>query len=340
MKKRMMRKASFLMHLLLQYSAATVPSQWTPISMGDGTDPNITLCKINYDMYWRDPQRLSKFHQLQAVSNCSGNAVWTAPLSRLKTRMGGQYMPLQPTGFVFHESRCGSTVVANMLASDPRHLVFSEGTLPDLIAAKGESHVALLRDVMLLMCQSTFHTKCIFKFQSLNIVRIQLFLKAFPQTRWAFVFRDPVQVMMSQVMHKRSPCRRHQMRASPGHTMVLGKTPHNATSEEFCAAHLALLCMCALHAYGRGNSGGILLHYSGIQEKVVTVLLDHFKITVDATVAARMLQVSQSYSKSLTTNEVFRDDSERKVKNAYPAVVQAAQTYMYPIYFEMLAHAV
>ena len=29
----------------------------------------------------------------------------------------------KPTGFVFHESRCGSTLVANMLASDQNNLV-------------------------------------------------------------------------------------------------------------------------------------------------------------------------------------------------------------------------
>ncbi len=36
---------------------------------------------------------------------------------------------LQPTGFVFHEARVGSTLVANMLASDPRNLVYASALL-------------------------------------------------------------------------------------------------------------------------------------------------------------------------------------------------------------------
>lgn len=31
---------------------------------------------------------------------------------------------IPPTAFIFHESRVGSTLVANMFASDPRSLVF------------------------------------------------------------------------------------------------------------------------------------------------------------------------------------------------------------------------
>ena len=33
---------------------------------------------------------------------------------------------LYPSGFVFHESRVGSTLVANILGSDPMNMIFSE----------------------------------------------------------------------------------------------------------------------------------------------------------------------------------------------------------------------
>ena len=38
--------------------------------------------------------------------------------------------PIEPTGFIFHESRVGSTLVANMLASIPANLVYSEPHVP------------------------------------------------------------------------------------------------------------------------------------------------------------------------------------------------------------------
>ena len=41
---------------------------------------------------------------------------------------------LRPSGFVFHESRCGSTLVANMLTRyDSGNLVYSESTPPSKI---------------------------------------------------------------------------------------------------------------------------------------------------------------------------------------------------------------
>ena len=65
---------------------------------------------------------------------------------------------MEPTGFVFHESRCGSTLVANSLASyNPEtNRVYSESN-PPITAAKAfneqyeESSLQLLRDVIYLM---------------------------------------------------------------------------------------------------------------------------------------------------------------------------------------------
>lgn len=32
-----------------------VPSHWTPVNVGGGRDPTVTLCKLDYDTYWRHP---------------------------------------------------------------------------------------------------------------------------------------------------------------------------------------------------------------------------------------------------------------------------------------------
>lgn len=37
---------------------------------------------------------------------------------------------LEPTGFVFHMSRCGSTLTANLIGSSPYNLVYSESKPP------------------------------------------------------------------------------------------------------------------------------------------------------------------------------------------------------------------
>lgn len=55
------------------------------------------------------------------------------------------------TGLVFHETRCGSTLVADMLGSQPHHLTFSESSPPAEVAARGDPD--MLRTVMRLMCR-------------------------------------------------------------------------------------------------------------------------------------------------------------------------------------------
>src|SRR4051812_22673696 len=41
------------------------------------------------------------------------------------------YPGVPPTGFIFHVSRCGSTLVSQMLASLPRNIVISEASIID-----------------------------------------------------------------------------------------------------------------------------------------------------------------------------------------------------------------
>ena len=55
--------------------------------------------------------------------------------------------PLKPSAFIFHESRVGSTLAANLLAAVPSHLVYSEGMrLPESRKASRAALREALRD--------------------------------------------------------------------------------------------------------------------------------------------------------------------------------------------------
>ena len=64
-----------------------VPSHWTPITVGGGSDPMVTLCKLDYDSYWRNPSKLPMFKDLVGASGCSGRNTKNARLSVLKAEM-------------------------------------------------------------------------------------------------------------------------------------------------------------------------------------------------------------------------------------------------------------
>ena len=149
---------------------------WTPVSISGVTsaDPTIILCKLDFDEYSKNPHLYAMFKDLVAKSRCTGSNSRSEKLSVLKKEMAentNERKYLEPSGFVFHESRVGSTLVANMLASDPFSMVFSESAPPSsVMLANGlsrERKVALLRDVVHLMGQTTMHRHMFFKFQSI-----------------------------------------------------------------------------------------------------------------------------------------------------------------------------
>jgi len=187
---------------------------WTPISISTARSINelettVHLCRLNFKLYSANPHLYPMFRDLVALSDCHGdNAKSTSAKKLLKQLMkengdSDGLRHIEPTGFVFHESRVGSTLVANLLGSDPFSMVFSESdpaasALLHCPSCSEEENIQLFRDVITLMGVSPFHKRMFFKFQSITTTKIQIALKAFPNTPWAFVFRQPVQVIIEQ----------------------------------------------------------------------------------------------------------------------------------------------
>ena len=110
-------------------SLTEIPDGFVPISTGtcNGMGTLVTLCKIDFSKHHRAPFKFPMFRDLVAASSCRGSNVITLTLGELASLLPHT---LDPAGFVFHESRVGSTLVANLLASDPSNLVYSEAAPP------------------------------------------------------------------------------------------------------------------------------------------------------------------------------------------------------------------
>ena len=110
------------------------------------------------------------------VQTCGGHQ--QERLSKLEEDMKADSaagLVIPPTGFVFHESRCGSTLVANLLGSDPSALTFVESQPPaDILSSRQPDAVKIrhLRIVMNQMGRSTTHTRLYFKFQSVLTLQV------------------------------------------------------------------------------------------------------------------------------------------------------------------------
>lgn len=191
---------------------------------------------------------------------------------------------MSPSGFIFHESRVGSTLVANSLtAMDPEgHRVYSESNpINDALkACQGilstcdiEANADLLRDVVYLMGRTSSPTEkhMFFKVSSIGSKNIDVMRAALPEVPWIFVFRDPVQTMMSHLDPEKigksvrgggSPkavclrAKNHPPEDLVELALDLGSHVDELTVEGFCAVHLVsskvyekIRCISFLHIH-------------------------------------------------------------------------------------------
>jgi hypothetical protein len=112
---------------------------------------------------------------------------------------------LAPTAFIFHTSRCGSTLLSQLFASLPSCIVLSEPPIIDsflsLYHAQPERSGAekTLRQIVGALGQKRFPEERHFfiKVDSWHIGSLPLFRKAFPDTPVIFMYRKPEQVLAS-----------------------------------------------------------------------------------------------------------------------------------------------
>jgi len=258
---------------------------------------------------------------------------------------------LNLTAVAFHESRCGSTLVANsMIAMDPaKHRAYSESPPPvyAMLHCCGEHFencsqeqaAAVLRDTVYLMSRTDDpqEERVFFKFQSITSKAIPTFQMAFPQVPWMYVYRDPVQVMMSHVKDdpkmKKAICTRSR-NFPPKEIKAIAKRhgrqdAKKLTPSEYCAAHLAMLTESAANAL---DDMAIPVAYdqlpSMMWENIMPKILGRAltKIEID-----NLENISKSYSKGAKGKDKkgeFKPDSEQKEQNASEAIREAAKEFL------------
>jgi len=145
---------------------------------------------------------------------------------------------MEPTGFIFHAGRCGSTLIVKALGRCRKNLVFGEAAPHNQIwQAIGDTDPAIetYRNLLILMGRKRLpsHTAHIVKFTSFNIVQYPFIREAFPRVPAVFLFREPGGILQS--------CRRTAP-AWLGRDLGIGKTWDTVESaiEDFFLAALAV----------------------------------------------------------------------------------------------------
>jgi hypothetical protein len=225
---------------------------------------------------------------------------------------------LRPDGLIFHMSRCGSTLAAQMLAAPAGHVVISEAApLNAIVQARDldeTNKIALLRAMAAVLGQvrNPGEARLFFKLDCWHSLDLPLFRRAFPDTPWVFLYRDPVEVMVSHLQR-----RGVQMVPSLIPPATFGiDLPDGVPDEDYCARVLAAVCEGALRHYPGG--GGRLVEYRDMPEATFTQILPHFSVAASTRDIAVMRATTARDAKA--PDQDFTPDGENKQQAATAAV--------------------
>ena len=350
------------------------------------SDVKATFCSISWDKQAEDPSRVPMFRDLQQESPlCSGTTItvdlWQVARKALDydarnhtfvaTAPKPGQGPVPPTAVVFHQTRCGSTLLANLLAAfSPKHTrVFSESP-PPVAALKAcdnhrrcdaVAHDQLIRDVFYMMGRITRIERpqyVFYKIQSVGVHAIHAFTKAMPEVPWMFAYRDSVEIMMSHFKNyqvgmplsdNRSPpvcLRNFGSSEQPAMLTQLvsdkGLSVSDLSKEDYCAAHLASLAASAIHEFetSPATTKRWFINYNQLPHIAwETILPGLIGTPVTTDMMDRMKHVAHVYSKGRggKAGEQFHEDSTMKQDKAPDVVKQAAAEFLSPIFDKMEA---
>jgi hypothetical protein len=164
------------------------------------------------------------------------------------------------------------------------------------------------------------------KLDAWGVLAFERIRAAYPDVPWVFVYRDPVEVLVSQLGHR-------GMHMTPGvlPPELFGLEPAGIwqlPTEEYCARVLGSICRAALAAVGHGD--GMLVNHAELSEAGVQRVLSHFRVEVDDAAEVMLATARERNAKNPVLPYV--PDADRKQQLATPALRDAVARWVTPHY--------
>jgi hypothetical protein len=241
-----------------------------------------------------------------------------------------------PTAFIFHVSRCGSTLLAQLLSLDEQNVVLAEPPIFDEVLREisfkkpniSEEKIdeSLKAVVKFLGQKRTGEEQNFFiKLDSWHIFYYEKLRKLYPETPFIFSFRRPDEVIRSQVQES-------GMHAAPG---VIQPAIFGFTLEEILKVERPVYIAKVLEKYFEQylaiiekDNNALFINYA---EGILTSLdkIEQFlKLKIEPSIKQKMVERTQFHSKR--PNTVFEEKSledelpeyQKKVFGMYEKLLQ------------------
>jgi hypothetical protein len=244
---------------------------------------------------------------------------------------------LKPDGFIFHMSRCGSTLVSQMLAAVPGTIAVSEAAPIDTIVhlcGASPDIAPQAQDALLAAMIAAFgrrrgvgENRYFIKMDCWHSLALPLFRRVFPVTPWLFLYRDPVEVLVSHVRQRGS-----QMVPELTPAQLYGIDDFNGVPDnDYCARVLAAICDAAAGQLDKGPDNlGIAVDYRELPSAVTSRILPHFALPCGSAATAAMASTARRDAK--TPHVAFVDDSPGKQRDAGAALRAIAENRLAAVY--------
>jgi len=244
-----------------------------------------------------------------------------------------------PTGFIFHMSRCGSTLICQMLAAAAKNIVISEAKPIDTILRahfrdpniSDDQRVQWLQWVVhALGCRRHPEEKYLFiKFDCWHTRFLPLIQRAFPGVPWIFLYRDPLEVLVSQTSHRGA-----QMIPGVLDPGLFGWDAPAAAAmapNAYGARALAKICEAAL-AQVQGGTGK-LVNYSQLPGLVWPELMRFWGVDFSPDESRRITDAASLDAKNPVLP--FEEDSQAKRQKASPEIRALARQWLEEVYRQL-----
>lgn len=242
---------------------------------------------------------------------------------------------ITPTAFIFHASRCGSTLIGQMLAALPSHIVMSEPPMLDTILRARyylpklteEKQIAYVRALVLAMAEArNGESEFVIKLDAWDVFELPLLRRAFPDTPWIFLYRDPLEIAVSQVRQRGAylvpgVLGLSQLTISQNDALAMGE-------EEYIARMLGMILQEATRMLA--TFGGTAVHYKQLPVAMWTELRSMFGVTAHPVDIAAMQQAATWDAKNPYAE--FVQDSESKQQTASATLRAHVERWAMPHY--------
>lgn len=215
---------------------------------------------------------------------------------------------VRPDGFIFHLSRCGSTLISRSLAAVESMLVLSEPPPVDEIVRTEQPQWLEWIVSALGRARAPRQTGYVVKLDSWHIRSLAMFRAAFPDVPWIFVYRDPLEVLVSQML-------RPGIHASPGamDPAILGMRAEyitGLTRQQWCTRVMEGFFAAALDF--RDDPLGMFVDYEELPGAIDQKIVRHFGLELTCEEKARVEAATRMDAKNPVAGFTSDRDAKRK----------------------------